>query len=63
MLEIEPPDTYVPDDYLNNVHYFSENDTYDMTKIVSGFAIDVVKDLGRTFKALNSTVKGPHFAL
>ena len=49
MLEIEPPDTYVPDDYLNNVHYFSENETYDMTKIVSGFAIDVVKDLGRTF--------------
>ena len=49
MLEIEPPDTYVPDDYLNNVHYFSENDTYDMTKIVSGFAIDVVKDLGKTF--------------
>ena len=49
MIELEPPNTKFPIDFKSKVQYFPENDTYDMTDVVSGYFIDTLDSLKETF--------------
>ena len=49
MIELEPPNTKFPVDFKSKVQYFPENDTYDMTDVVSGYFIDTLNSLKETF--------------
>ena len=54
MTEYEPPMIYFPRDFAKKVTYFSNNDTYDMTYLVSGYFIDALHSLEKKY---NFTMK------
>ena len=54
MMEFQKPFIYFSDDFVSKVDYFSNNQTYDMTNIVSGVYIEVLHSLE---KMLNFSTK------
>ena len=54
MIDYDPPYVIFPNNYLDKVSYFPENEMYDVTKISSGIYIDVLKNLEST---INFTTK------
>ena len=54
MMEFQKPFIYFSDDFVSKVDYFSNNQTYDMTNIVSGVYIEVLHSLE---KVLNFSTK------
>ena len=49
MVELEPPMVYYPNDFTNKAKFFSNNDTYDMTNVVSGYFIDILHSLEKHY--------------
>ena len=54
MTETWPPYIIIPDNYADHSNYFPENETYDITNIVSGSYIDALNHLE---KSLNFSIK------
>ena len=54
MVEAQPQTIIIPDNFLSQSYYFAENETYDVTSIVSG---SYINSLNHLKKSLNFSIK------
>ena len=48
MVELEPPMTYIPKDFVKTAQYFPNNDTYDLTGMVEGYFMKMLRQMEKT---------------